>query len=113
MRIALLISLILLFGCSHKSSEVSAASAADAERTLRLWSASCALCHVDGNAGAPRLGNVQEWQGRLVQGEEVLLTHTLDGLGDMPPLGYCMACEREDSVALIRFMTDSVAEPQP
>ena len=28
----------------------------------------------------------------------------------MPPLGYCMACERDDFVALIDFMTDGISE---
>lgn len=80
-----------------------------AERTLRLWSRSCVLCHVTGNGGAPRLGNEAEWATRLAQGEAVLLKHTIEGLNNMPPLGYCMACEREDLVAIIEFMTAPVA----
>jgi cytochrome c5 len=71
---------------------------------LRKWAASCALCHVDGNGGAPRIGNADEWAPRLVQGREVLLQHTLEGYNNMPPLGYCMACEREDFLAMIDLM---------
>lgn len=76
-------------------------------RTAQMWSRSCALCHVDGNAGAPRLGNSEEWQPRLAQGEAVLLKHTVEGFKDMPPLGYCMACEKEHLVAMTRFMSGS------
>jgi cytochrome c5 len=68
------------------------------------WARSCALCHVTGNAGAPRIGNAEEWAPRLAQGMDVLLQHTLEGFNDMPPLGYCMSCERDDFVALIEFM---------
>ncbi len=71
---------------------------------MQKWSRSCALCHVTGNAGAPRVGNVGEWQERLTQGAGVLLTHTIEGINDMPPLGYCMSCEREDFIAMIDFM---------
>ena len=71
---------------------------------MQKWSRSCALCHVTGNAGAPRVGNAEEWRERLAQGSGVMLTHTIEGLNDMPPLGYCMSCEREDFIAMIDFM---------
>lgn len=71
---------------------------------MRKWSRSCALCHVDGNAGAPRIGHAAEWQPRLAQGRDVLLQHTIEGFNKMPPLGYCMSCDAEDFRALIDFM---------
>jgi cytochrome c5 len=71
---------------------------------MRKWSRSCALCHVDGNAGAPRVGRADEWQPRLAQGADVLLDHTINGFNKMPPLGYCMSCEAADFRALIDFM---------
>ncbi len=74
------------------------------QRQAQQWSDSCALCHVTGVAAAPLTGNVQQWQPRLAQGRDVLLIHTLEGFNDMPPLGYCMSCEREDFIAMIEFM---------
>jgi cytochrome c5 len=41
----------------------------------------------------------------LTQGRQTLLRHTVEGLNSMPPLGYCMACEREDFLSMIDFMT--------
>jgi cytochrome c5 len=79
-------------------------------RVMQMWSANCALCHVDGNAGAPRIGIAQEWQSRLAKGPAVLLQHTIEGFNDMPPLGYCMACERSDFEDMISFMTAGIAE---
>lgn len=76
---------------------------------MAKWARSCALCHVTGNAGAPRVGNSEEWAPRLAQGMDVLLQHTLEGFNDMPPLGYCMACERDDFAALIEFMGNASA----
>ena len=74
-------------------------------RQSQMWARSCALCHVDGNAGAPRLGDTEDWQTRLTKGYDTLLQHTIDGFNDMPPLGYCMACEAHDFSAMIRFMS--------
>lgn len=71
---------------------------------MAQWTRNCALCHVRGEGGAPVLGDRDAWTERLARGEDVLLTHTLEGFNNMPPLGYCMDCETEDFLALIRFM---------
>ena len=109
---ALVVLLLLcLPGCDNRPDpQLAAAPVISNQSTAELWSRSCALCHVDGTASAPRIGNAQEWQPRLAKGRDVLLTHTLEGFGKMPPLGYCMACEHDDFVALIDFMTDGVSE---
>ncbi len=75
------------------------------EAAMQKWLRSCALCHIDGNGGAPRLGDAEAWQPRLAQGKDALLTHTIEGFNNMPPLGYCMSCEREDFSVLIDFMS--------
>ena len=71
------------------------------------WARSCALCHVTGEGGAPRTGIREEWAPRLAQGEEGLMNHILEGFNNMPPLGYCMSCEREDFRAMTRLMIGS------
>lgn len=73
-------------------------------RQMQQWSDSCALCHVTGVAGAPVVGDAQQWQPRQAQGKDVLLAHTLEGINSMPPLGYCMSCESDDFSAMIDFM---------
>tara|TARA_B110000977_G_C10836595_1_gene400241 strand:+ start:115 stop:477 length:363 start_codon:yes stop_codon:yes gene_type:complete len=87
-----------------RSSVTSTEVASPTTAQMRLWSSSCALCHVTGQGGAPRIGNQDEWSPRTAQGIDVLLEHTLNGYNNMPPLGYCMACEASDFVALIEFM---------
>ncbi|HSG91185.1 MAG TPA: c-type cytochrome [Pseudomonadales bacterium] len=82
-----------------------AAPGPDGRSIQSLWARSCALCHADGTGGAPRFGDALAWAPRLAQGEATLLVHTLDGLGNMPPLGYCMDCSAEEFVHLIRYMT--------
>ena len=71
---------------------------------MQKFNNSCAMCHITGVAFAPRVGVAEEWQPRLAQGKDVLLAHTLEGFNKMPPLGYCMSCEKSDFVALIDYM---------
>lgn len=110
--IALLASLTACGEASEQPAEVVATQPPGAtEPTAGLspermaqWTRNCALCHVRGEGGAPVLGDREAWRSRRAQGEEALLTHTVEGLNNMPPLGYCMDCEEADFLALIRFM---------
>tara|TARA_R110002072_G_scaffold13418_2_gene56114 strand:- start:6509 stop:6847 length:339 start_codon:yes stop_codon:yes gene_type:complete len=79
-------------------------------RITRLWSQSCALCHVNGEAGAPRIGNTGEWAPRLATGKPLLIKHTIEGYNNMPPLGYCMACTEQDFSNLIDLMAGGASE---
>lgn len=74
------------------------------DTTAGQWARSCGLCHANGNGGAPLVGDEAAWRPRLAAGEATLLKHTLEGLGAMPPLGYCMDCTEADFRALIQFM---------
>ena len=93
-RATALIVMTLATGCAEPA-VYQPAEPLDA-RTMAMWTESCALCHVAGEAGAPRTGIFEEWQPRLEQGGAVLLQHTIEGFNMMPPLGYCMGCETSD-----------------
>jgi cytochrome c5 len=77
------------------------------DEPMAKWARSCVICHVRGEGGAPVVGDRSAWEARLAQGEDVLLQHTVEGLNNMPPLGYCMDCDAADFRALIRFMSGS------
>lgn len=113
-RIALLITGVLaLVGCNAPEpavQTVAPTSKASPDRIARLWSNSCALCHVSGVAGAPRAGNMDEWEPRLTKGKPMLLKHTIEGFNSMPPLGYCMSCSEQDFSELIDLMTGGAAK---
>jgi cytochrome c5 len=115
MRVSIVASIVFacvsLLGCSKAEPpsppSTSTTLFADAVITnlgKQRWARTCAMCHVRGEGGAPKTGDAAGWQPRLAQGEEVLLDHTVNGFNNMPPLGYCMDCEREDLRAYIRFM---------
>lgn len=76
---------------------------ADAE-VMEKWARSCALCHINGEAGAPTVGDKAQWRRRLAKGERAVLENILNGHNSMPPLGYCMACEVADFRAMTAYM---------
>jgi cytochrome c5 len=100
---------VALTGCHRDQPATSVAPRpfADAQITdlgQARWARTCAMCHVRGEGGAPKIGDAVEWDKRLAQGETAVLDHAINGFGNMPPLGYCYDCEREDLRAYIRFM---------
>ena len=72
--------------------------------TREKWARSCALCHVAGEGGAPRMGDTTAWSPRIEKGHQALMQSTVEGLNRMPPLGYCMDCSGEDFTAMINMM---------
>ena len=108
---------VALIGCEGEQgtiteSEVAAiekifSSAKQSPEMMEKWVRSCALCHVNGEGGAPKMGDHEAWQQRLEKGKAVLYTHTLEGFNRMPPLGYCMDCSGEDYAAMINLLIGS------
>jgi len=103
----------LALGCGNSSAPADTGStsqpfadAAISDLGKERWARTCALCHVGGEGGAPKIGDHAAWSPRLAQGEDIVLTHTIEGFNNMPPLGYCMDCEREDLRAYIHFMAN-------
>ena len=103
---------LLLLDCAANSEQQAAALAKldeneISEEVLGKWNRSCALCHINGEAGAPIIGDTNSWSERTLKGEDVLVQSVLEGLNSMPPLGYCMACELEDFKSMVNFMVGS------
>ena len=84
---------------------VNTAAAAPSERQLTLFSNNCLQCHAAPHISAPQLGNPSDWEDINAQGEETVLKHVAEGMGGMPPLGYCSACDEQDLRQLIYLMT--------
>lgn len=99
---------IWLSACSASSNDAPQINAfSDIEttpETMNKWARSCALCHVTGEAGAPVVGDADDWQRRLAKGEDAVIQNVLYGVNSMPPLGYCMSCEVADFRAMVAYM---------
>jgi cytochrome c5 len=70
----------------------------------------CFVCHAQGIAGAPKLGDKAAWEPRIAQGMDVLATHAINGFtgktGTMPPKGGRMDVSDADVKAAIQYMVD-------
>jgi cytochrome c5 len=95
--VALATLLVLQFGCGER------AERGPGELTYQRF---CFACHAAGAAGAPRIGNAEDWRPRLAQGRDVLLRHTIDGMSGMPPRGGCAACSDTELDAAIDYMLE-------
>lgn len=74
----------------------------------KIYSSYCSMCHDTGLAGAPKLGDQQDWGQRIEKGTEVLREHALNGLNAMPPKGACVTCSEDDLWAAVDFMLQSL-----
>ncbi|MEX0900778.1 MAG: c-type cytochrome [Gammaproteobacteria bacterium] len=74
----------------------------------QTYESACFACHGTGAAGAPRIGDVEDWSARIAQGREVLIQHSLEGYmgqrGFMPPKGGQTHLEDDAVIAALDYM---------
>jgi len=75
------------------------------KRGAQVYANVCSLCHLDGEAGAPRLKDNANWYRRVQQNSRVVLyRHALDGFNNMPARGACISCGDDDVRAAVDYM---------
>jgi c(7)-type cytochrome triheme protein len=80
------------------------ALAADDPLGKTTFDASCAVCHVAGVAGAPKVGDAAAWAPRIKAGLPALYTSALKGKGAMPAKGGNPALADAAVQAAVRHM---------
>ncbi len=70
----------------------------------QVYSGACIACHSSGAAGAPKFGDAQAWAPRIAQGEDTLVTHSINGIRGMPPRGTCGTCSDEEIRNAVKHM---------
>lgn len=95
---------------AHSKIGSSSLTAANQEIHLgkKIFEDKCILCHKNGIAGAPRLGNQLDWAPRIKKKFSLLLNHVLTGFQAMPPKGACLECSRSDLAATIHYMLEQL-----
>lgn len=77
-----------------------------------VYSATCVVCHGAGIAGAPKVGDAEQWTARIEQGKETLYTHAIAGFqgsaGVMPPKGGNMQLSDDAVKAAVDYMIAEV-----
>jgi cytochrome c5 len=84
-----------------------ASAGAAARSGSDVYNAACTACHATGAAGAPIVGNADQWAPRIEQGMETLISHAINGFNAMPPKGACGSCSDEEIVAAVEHMVES------
>jgi cytochrome c5 len=72
-----------------------------------LYTASCAVCHDAGVAGAPKLGDKAAWSARLGAGVDGLTAAAIKGKGAMPARGGSAGSDDEIK-AVVAYMVSTV-----
>lgn len=80
------------------------AMGAVAEPNMEKYNKSCAVCHAQGVAGAPKAGDAEAWAPRMEKGMDALMASVKNGLNAMPPKGMCFDCSDEEYMELIKYM---------
>ncbi|MEN8218040.1 MAG: c-type cytochrome [Pseudomonadota bacterium] len=92
------------------STEPEAATATDFDLAQgeQIYNTACFICHKEAVAGAPKLGDKDNWAARIEKGMETLFTHSLQGFqgetGVMPPKGGRTDLSDEDVKAAVAYM---------
>ena len=69
----------------------------------------CFSCHQAGIAGAPRLGEPEEWVDRTAKGTSAMLANVKAGMAPgMPPRGACASCDDETLAAAVDYMVSEL-----
>jgi len=77
-----------------------------------VYNTTCMACHAAGVAGAPKIGDKDAWAGRIAQGMDTMVQHSITGFqgktGVMPPRGTCGACSDDELRAAVEYMVSQV-----
>ena len=69
-----------------------------------VYEKTCALCHAQGVANAPRFGDRAAWAPRLAAGRPALVASVIKGKGAMPPRAGAPGLKEADIKAAVEFM---------
>lgn len=76
-----------------------------------IYVQTCAQCHANGVAGAPRIGDKAAWTQRLAQGRDAMLTTVFKGKGAMPPKGGNASLSDAEARAATDYMLEQLKTP--
>ena len=93
---------MLLLGACGQSADVGPTHPGE-----QIYLNTCFSCHAAGVAGAPRVGDAQDWGARLQKGRDELLRHTIDGVPPgMPAKGLCRDCSEVELGQAVDYMLE-------
>ncbi len=73
-----------------------------------VYAQTCAQCHANGVAGAPKIGDKAAWKQRISVGRDSMLTALLKGKGAMPAKGGNASLSDAEAKAAMDHMLSQV-----
>lgn len=98
------------------AAEAKVAEAAPAEKVAvatagksgeEVYTAVCAMCHATGLMNAPRFGDKTQWEPRIKQGYETLVTHANKGIRTMPAKGGNPSLSDDEVAGAVKYMANA------
>jgi len=93
-------------GLLGAASLIAAGNAASQDKGAETYKKACGVCHDQGIAGAPKLGDKAKWAPLIKQGKDALYAISIKGKGAMPPKGGHSSLADADVKAAVDFMLD-------
>lgn len=79
------------------------------EKGRLIWNGTCKVCHLQGIAGAPAIGDTKAWSKRIAKGKDTLYKHAILGYDSpegnhMPPKGGNPELSEDEVKAAVDFV---------
>ena len=114
MKLTLFIATLALASCKPAEEETVTQPPADPSLAAgdKIYHNECAMCHEEGEEGAPRLSNAAEWKKRAAKGLPTLLDHAINGYqgseGKMPPRGGTETLTDQEVTDAVNYMLSTL-----
>lgn len=89
-----------------KEKEAAAEEEEGPMKASEVYSEVCSSCHDNGAAGAPIMGEKDEWKPRADKGMDTLKDHAINGFKGMPPKGGEGSLSEDEVKAAIEYMLE-------
>ncbi len=103
---AMAVYLKALTGVPHKKVKMATEGKMTTAKSKKLYKKFCAACHDTGAAGAPKMGDVAEWEKRQKIGYPAIMKRVVNGWNSMPARGTCTSCSDTMLDAIVTYMID-------
>lgn len=84
-----------------------AAPAAAGKSGEEVYKAVCAMCHAAGLMNAPKFGDKAQWEARIKQGYDTLVSHANKGIRMMPAKGGNPSLSDDEVAGAVKYMANA------
>lgn len=72
-----------------------------------VYKSVCMMCHAAGLMAAPKFGDKAQWEARIAQGYDTLVTHAVKGIRNMPAKGGNPNLTDAEVAGAVKYMADA------